>query len=112
MRVYDPTWRALLVPGAATDFFSNGRPVDETALCAELSRIAYIGFERNDAEQKRAADLLRRAGFGSAQFLSAGGTECIENYTSTRSIPPRFAFSTNSGIHFSPSTCRAISTTM
>ena len=33
-------------------------------------------------------------------------------YSRTRSIPPRFAFSTNSRIHPSPSRWRAISTTM
>ena len=76
-RKYDPSWRALLFPSAAGDFFAGGRPASEAALCAELSRIAYIGFERNEAGRQRASDILRKAGFTREEFISAGGTECF-----------------------------------
>jgi hypothetical protein len=76
-RRYDPSWRALLFPSAANDFFAGGRPASELALCAELSRVAYIGFERNEAGRQRASDLLRKAGFTREEFISAGGTECF-----------------------------------
>jgi hypothetical protein len=76
MHAYDPSWRALLFPSAATDFFAGGRPASETALCAELARIAYIPFER-EAGARRASEILRRAGFARERFISAGGTECF-----------------------------------
>ena len=77
MRSYDPSWRALLSPAAATDFFVNGRPANEAALCAELTRVAYIGFDRGEAGRRRASGILRNAGFAREQFISAGGTECF-----------------------------------
>jgi hypothetical protein len=77
VRKYDPTWRSLLFPSAADDFFAGGRPATELALCAELSRVAYIGFERNEAGRQRASDILRKAGFTREEFISAGGTECF-----------------------------------
>ena len=77
MRRFDPSWRSLLFPSAADDFFEAGRPASEVALCAELSRIAYIGFERNEAGRQRASAILRKAGFTREEFISAGGTECF-----------------------------------
>ena len=76
-RKYDPSWRALLFPSAANDFFAEGRPASEAALCAELARVAYIGFERNEAGRQRASDILRKAGFTREEFISVGGTECF-----------------------------------
>ena len=77
MRSYDPSWRARLSPAAATEFFVNGRPANEAALCAELSRVAYIGFDRGEEGRRRASGILRNAGFAREQFISAGGTECF-----------------------------------
>jgi hypothetical protein len=76
MRTYDPSWRALLFPSSATDFFAHGRPASEAALCAELARVAYIPFER-EAGARRASEILRRAGFARERFISAGGSECF-----------------------------------
>ncbi|MEP6701503.1 MAG: lipase family protein [Betaproteobacteria bacterium] len=76
-RPYDPTWHALLCPGAARDFFAAGRPASELLLCAELARLAYVGFDRSPAEAQRAEGLLREAGFDSVRFLSRRGTECF-----------------------------------
>ena len=77
IRRYDPTWRALLFPSAADDFFAGGRPESELALCAELARVAYIGFERNEAGRERASQILRNAGFTREEFISDGATECF-----------------------------------
>ncbi len=77
MRGYDPSWRALLRPSSASDFFAHGRPVDDATLCAELSRIAYIGFNRHEVEEQRVRAILSRVGFGDVKFISAGGTECF-----------------------------------
>jgi hypothetical protein len=76
-RPYDPSWRALFLPSLADDFFVQGRPRDERALCAELARVAYIGFDRAAGEQQRATDILANAGFRAVTFLSRGGTECF-----------------------------------
>jgi hypothetical protein len=76
-RPYDPSWRALLFPSLADDFFAHGRPRDERALCAELSRLAYLGFDRTAGEQQRATDILANAGFGAVTYLSRGGTDCF-----------------------------------
>jgi hypothetical protein len=54
---YDATRNALFHPGTATDFFAQGRPETDTALCAEMARLAYV---------KDLTDLksyLARAGF-------------------------------------------------
>jgi len=76
-RPYDPTWRALLCPALADDFFEHGRPEPELALAAEMARVAYIGFDRAAAERTRAERILARAGFPRVEFISAGGTECF-----------------------------------
>jgi len=76
VRTYDPSWRALLLPSSATDFFANGRPAREDALCAELSRVAYIAFE-SEAGARRASGILRSAGFARERYISFGGTECL-----------------------------------
>jgi hypothetical protein len=76
MRPYDPSWRALLFPSSATDFFAHGRPAGEAALAAELARVAYIPFE-HEAGARRASEILRGAGFARERFISAGGTECF-----------------------------------
>lgn len=39
---YDASRESLYHPGAATDFFRYGRPQAEAALCAEMSRLAYV----------------------------------------------------------------------
>jgi hypothetical protein len=76
-RPYDPTWRALLCPALADDFFANGRPAAEVALAAEMARVAYIGFDRAASARDRAERILAAAGFGRVEFISAGGTECF-----------------------------------
>lgn len=76
-RPYDPSWRALFLPSLANDFFVRGRPRDERALCAELARVAYIGFDRAAGEQQRTTDLLANVGFREVSYLSRGGTGCF-----------------------------------
>jgi hypothetical protein len=76
-RHYDPTWRALLRPAQSAHFFPNGRPADEGALCAELSRLAYVGFESDSQCERHVATILEAIGFDHVRFLSAGGTECF-----------------------------------
>ena len=73
---YDPTWRALLRPAEGAVFFPGGRPADEAALCAELSRLSYVSFERDGAARRLAEAALGSAGFTEVRFFSAGGTEC------------------------------------
>ena len=61
---YDPSMRALFFPGrdAPVADFSAGWARDQ--ICAELSRLAYLRFEKDEAEKDRLKDILARAGFG------------------------------------------------
>ncbi|MCM8612501.1 lipase family protein [Accumulibacter sp.] len=63
---YDATREALCHPGNADDFFQIGTPQDDTALCAEMSRLAYV------KEEGRLAEYLGRAGFSKGQALGYG----------------------------------------
>ena len=72
-RSYDPSRQSLFHPGAADDFFQlgTGAPPSEAALCAEMSRLAYV------REPDRLAGYLGRAGFQLKQTFSYdhGGTQ-------------------------------------
>lgn len=54
---YDATRRALLHPGDTDDFFQHGPIPSEAALCAEMSRLAYV------KEIARLDTYLARGGF-------------------------------------------------
>ncbi len=54
---YDATRNALFHPGTATDFFAQGRPETDAALCAEMARLAYV------KETPELQSYLARAGF-------------------------------------------------
>jgi Lipase (class 3) len=54
---YNASRNALLHPGTADDFFSWGPRQNDTALCAEMSRLAYV------REEHRLAGYLQRADF-------------------------------------------------
>lgn len=63
---YDASRASLYHPGAADDFFSWGVPRNDAALCAELSRLAYV------KEESRLVSHLARAGFGLVEALGYG----------------------------------------
>ncbi|MDD5394351.1 MAG: lipase family protein [Thiothrix sp.] len=71
VRNYDASRQSLYQPGAATDFFEHGIPPTEVALCAEMSRLAYV------KEPARLETYLARAGFALQQTLGygTGGTQ-------------------------------------
>jgi triacylglycerol lipase len=54
---YDPSRESLFHPGRADDFFMHGPISSEAALCAEMSRLAYV------KEVPRLQKYLERAGF-------------------------------------------------
>lgn len=58
---YDPTLKALFFPekGAPVEDFSAQWPLDQ--VCAELSRLAYVRFEKKDKPKLEA--ILAKAGF-------------------------------------------------
>lgn len=60
---YDPTRTALFHPGRADDFFQLGPLQDDAALCAEMSRLAYV------KEASRLERYLARAQFDTAQAI-------------------------------------------
>jgi hypothetical protein len=55
---YDATRESLFFPGNADDFFRWGPVKDEAALCAEMSRLAYV------VRRDRLQAYLGRVGFG------------------------------------------------
>jgi len=69
---YDPTMRALFFPGkdAPVADFSTAWPRD--ALCAELSRLAYVAFEKDEAQ--RLHHILDAAGFGARKTFHSART--------------------------------------
>lgn len=54
---YDPTRASLYLPGRADNFFMYGPISSEAALCAEMSRVAYV------REKERLEIYLKRADF-------------------------------------------------
>lgn len=72
---YDPSWAALLTPARNAVFFAKGRPADEPALCAELSRLAYAPFERDADARQTVQAALQRGGFSPAHLFSTEGTQ-------------------------------------
>jgi hypothetical protein len=70
---YDASRNSLFHPGTADDFFSWGTPVNDAALCAEMSRLAYV------REESRLAGYLRRANFSVVEALGYGkaGTQAF-----------------------------------
>ena len=59
--LYDPTLKALFFPerGAPVEDFSTRWPLDH--VCAELSRLAYVRFEKRD--KLKLEEILAKAGF-------------------------------------------------
>jgi hypothetical protein len=63
---YDASRASLYHPGAANDFFSWGAPQNDAALCAEMSRVAYV------KEVSRLAGHLQQAGYRLVAALGYG----------------------------------------
>lgn len=60
---YDASRNSLFHPGSADDFFTLGSYDTDAALCAEMSRLAYV------KEQQRLIPSLQRAGFELVEAL-------------------------------------------
>ena len=61
---YDASRASLYHPGAATDFFQYGLPPTEAALCAEMSRLAYVKAPDRLASYLARADFVLQETFG------------------------------------------------
>jgi hypothetical protein len=72
---YDASRKALFTPARDTTFFPAGRPTEDAALCAEMSRLAYAAFERDPQAAADVQNILSQIGFGSCTFFSAAGTQ-------------------------------------
>jgi hypothetical protein len=72
---YDASRKALLTPARDTSFFPAGRPTEEAALCAEMSRLAYAAFERDPQAAADVRNVLSPIGFGACTFFSEAGTQ-------------------------------------
>ena len=68
---YDASRKSLYHPGDADDFFQLGPIQNDAALCAEMSRLAYV------KEESRLVQYLDRAGFQLDQAIGydRGGTQ-------------------------------------
>jgi hypothetical protein len=76
---YDPTNAALYTPGLRPTVLQPGPLPALNALCAELSRLVYIPFEKDSAHASRLAEALGRVGIGAPTPLcsSATGTQAF-----------------------------------
>ena len=84
---YDPSRTALFTPAKGVDFFAAGRPASEAALCAEMSRLVYVPFERGtDAERRRLTEALTRIGFTPPHLFSGGGTQAFLTNDTDRAV--------------------------
>lgn len=68
---YDATRDALFRPWKADNFFALGPVASDSALCAEMARLAYV------RERDRATEYLRRAGFRPVRFSTVDGTDAF-----------------------------------
>ena len=74
---YDASRKSLYHPGEADDFFRLGPIQDDAALCAEMSRLAYV------KDKRRLAQYLGRAGF--QQDLAIGyGSEGTQVFIASK----------------------------
>ena len=74
---YDPSREALIHPERGASPFRAGREYTEDQLCAEFSRLAYQGFERNPEARARLLALLGQVGFPEVSFISMEGTDAF-----------------------------------
>jgi hypothetical protein len=70
---YDASKEALFHPEKHDPLFGSDLPWTRDALCAELSRLAYIRFEEGDGDSLNAA--LARGGFGAAAVFNDTKTD-------------------------------------
>lgn len=83
---YDASRAALFYPARGVEFFPDGRPATEAALCAEMSRLVYAPFEREPGERDRVQGALERIGFTPGYLFSAGGTQGLLTTDADRSV--------------------------
>jgi triacylglycerol lipase len=88
---YDASRESLFHPGRATNFFQAGPLTSDAALCAEMSRLAYVAA---DADLRA---FLARASFslvtsadvaGSQAFVAARGGDVVLAFRGTESDDP------------------------
>jgi pimeloyl-ACP methyl ester carboxylesterase len=70
---YDASKEALFNPEKREPLFGTDLPWTQDALCAELSRLAYIRFEEGQGDRLNAA--LARGGFGAAAMFNDAKTD-------------------------------------
>ena len=70
---YDASKEALFTPEKREPLFGSDLPWTQDALCAELSRLAYIRFEEGDGDRLNAA--LALGGFAAAATFNAAKTD-------------------------------------
>ncbi len=72
---YDPTNAALYTPGLRPTVLQPGVMPALNALCAELSRLVYIPFEKDPAHASQLAEALARVGIGAPTPLCSVATD-------------------------------------
>jgi pimeloyl-ACP methyl ester carboxylesterase len=91
---YDPTDVALYQPGNRRSPFLDGllRLDDLNAVCAECSRLAYVGFERDADERARLVEALGAAGLKTFQEILDPATDTQAFATTWTDGRPLVAF--------------------
>lgn len=75
---YDATRDSLYHPGKATNFFQLGELTSDAAICAEMSRLAYVKTEPLLEGYLQRADFRKNLAFG---YLTQG----LQAFVATRS---------------------------
>jgi hypothetical protein len=67
---YDPTPRALFLPGDAPTVFEAERNPSEVQIAVEAARLAYVRAEQSGDDEQRLASALGLAGFEAVQLFA------------------------------------------
>lgn len=76
MTEYRADLEAVFYPARSGSFFERP-PSSERALCAELSRLAYLPAEAGEAERRELEAALSRAGLSLREVFSESGTQAF-----------------------------------
>jgi pimeloyl-ACP methyl ester carboxylesterase len=71
---YDPSRQALFHPELQPTVFPSPKPLDESGVCAELSRLAYIRFEQQGEGLSELQQALQRGGLQYATYFHSPAT--------------------------------------
>jgi Lipase (class 3) len=83
LKKYDATKRALFFPQEMPSIFEANTKYTDAVLSAEAARLAYIRFEKEDAEKERIKQSLDVVGYSDVKFENNEGTQVFAALNAT-----------------------------